>query len=57
MTLKLRFDSMQRCTMKTQHSFLNIETIDGDFQLVISETFKLDSYEIYTGENIKHATI
>ena len=53
MTLKLRFDSMQRCTMKTQHSFLNIETIDGDFQLVISETFKLDSY----ATNIKHATI
>ena len=54
MTLKLRFDSMQRCTMKTHYSFLNIETINGEFQIVISKTFKLDSY---TGENIKHATI
>ena len=53
MTLKLRFDSMQRCTMKTNYSFLNIETINEEFQIVISKTFKLDSY----ATNIKHATI
>ena len=59
MTLKLRFDSMQIRTMKLHYLFLNIETINGYFQLVITKTY--NAPQVPTSyihwRKYKHATI